>query len=447
MAVQVLAALSLLMGAVMASSLALGETTGRDVASKDALAGALAGLDQARYRVNEIGPATNMCVTTGAVATGSSGAAAGECPAWSGDLGNGTTYGYTVTPTLAVGATCGGQTVASTASGQFRCITAYGTSDGVTRRAQALIQGGTTSTPMFPLNGLVALHDVKLTQNGYGDVNGPVGANHNFEFKDCKDTTNYETVWNAGPTATDNLDTKCAQGVTQAATRTTPFTLTSVDSMLAGTETTNDNMTVFGSASGFSYTASNRTLKDTTNATLIINGSNPRTGSGGVWTFNFCKLEFTHVTSIKLLNGAVVRILIDDDGRSGSGCPAVAGAHLKMTGVAGINYDTTTNTPGNPAALQIIQAGNAEVQITNQSGFAAALYAPQAKVKFPNKTQWWGAIAAYDIESVNGLNFTAGDVSSIAGGSTSTNEYMRTTPGFVECRSAATTATDPESGC
>src|SRR6188508_1883406 len=96
-AVQILAVMGLMVAAVMATSASLHGSTGRDVSSKDALAGALSGLDVARYRLNEVMPADDMCLTTQAVARGTNGAAADECPAYAGDLGNGTTYGYYVT--------------------------------------------------------------------------------------------------------------------------------------------------------------------------------------------------------------------------------------------------------------------------------------------------------------------------------------------------------------
>src|SRR5688572_20121729 len=110
-AIQIMAIMTLMVAAVLGSTVSLSGTTERDVSSKDALAAALGGLDVARYRLNELQPADNMCVTDRQVATGSSGAAPGECPAYLGDLGNGTTYRYHVTPKLAVGAECGGQTV------------------------------------------------------------------------------------------------------------------------------------------------------------------------------------------------------------------------------------------------------------------------------------------------------------------------------------------------
>src|ERR1044072_5500801 len=90
-AVQIMSVMALMIAATLGSALSLQGTTDRDLGSKRALEGALSGLDQARYRVNQLGPATNMCVTSQAVATGTTGAAAGECPAYTGGPGNGTT--------------------------------------------------------------------------------------------------------------------------------------------------------------------------------------------------------------------------------------------------------------------------------------------------------------------------------------------------------------------
>jgi hypothetical protein len=238
------------------------------------------------------------------------------------------------------------------------------------------------------------------------------------------------------------LDETCTGSLTVAPPKTTPWTLAPLDTIYAGTETVNDN-SIFASASGFTYSDATRELKDTSNATLIINGPNPRTGSGGVWTFNFCSVFFTHLTQIKLMNGATARVLVDDPSRPGSGCtkPGL----LKMTGVSAMNYDTATSTAGDPKQLQFYSYGANDVEIHNQAGMSATLYAPEAEVKITNKTSWWGAIASNGLEALSGLNFTSMDVSEIEDGDTHAGPYARA--GFVECRAAATTSSDPESGC
>src|SRR5688572_12739885 len=154
-AIQVVSILTLMVAATLSATMALSSTTEDDVSGKDALAAALSGLDVARYRLEQVNPADAMCMTDTATATGSGGAAAGECPPYVGDLGNGTSYRYHVTPVI-TGGTCGGQTVTPSANTR-RCITASGTSNGVTRRTQALLQRSATTTALFPFNGMLGL--------------------------------------------------------------------------------------------------------------------------------------------------------------------------------------------------------------------------------------------------------------------------------------------------
>ena len=442
--IQVLAILTLLVAATMGASLSLSSTTERDYNSKRALAGAISGLDVARYRLNKLSPGNSVCVTDRAVAPGTPPAPPGQCPAYEGDLGNGVTYGYVV-ERAQPHQTCGGVTINPGDSSQTRCVTSYGASGGVYRRVQSMVLRGPTAVPLFPLNGIVGLDLVQLKQTSSfdADVVGPVGSNGTFKLDGCPNSITGLTGWNPGPTAV--LDENCTGSVTADPPRSTPWTLSPLASIYSGTQTVNDNATVFGSASGFQYTASSRELKDTSNATLIINGSNPRTGSGGVWTFNLCKLTLTHVTQIKLQNGAVARFLMDSNQRSGSGCGA--GASLTMTNVSGMNYDTTTGTPGNPAQLRFFYYGTGQTSISNQSGFSASFYAPDGDIKFTNKTTWVGAIAAKTVVTTNGLDFTAGDVSSITDGTSTVTSWGRTTPGFVECTSTTLDLHDPEDGC
>jgi hypothetical protein len=439
-AIQILAILTMMVSAVMASSVSLGNSTERDYSSKNALGAALSGLDVARYRLEEVNPADNMCLTSAAVATGSGGAATGECPAYTGDLGNGTTYGYYVTPAV-VGGTCAGQTITSSTATR-RCITAYGTANGVTRRAQSLVARDPVTSGLFPFSGMLGLDSVSVNESGHGTINGPVGSNGAFSLSNCQGDSNGVT-WKPGPTAT--MAESCSGTPTSETATSTPWTLTPLDSFYSGTQIVNDNATVFGAASGFNYDPVTREVRDTNDATLILNGPNPRTGSGGLWIFNFCKLNFSHVTQIRLLNSATARFLIDSNQRTGSGC--ASSASMNMTAVSAMNVNPSTGLPGDPTQLQFFYYGTGTAEVNNKSGFSATFYGPNAQLKATNDTTWIGAIAAKSISATNGLNFTAGDVSSLTGGGGGYEPWQRTTPGFVECRSAVTTATDPESGC
>jgi hypothetical protein len=226
--------------------------------------------------------------------------------------------------------------------------------------------------------------------------------------------------------------------------------LASLDNLIGSPESANpinnDNAAVFSGRGDFAYTYNAgtgvRDLKDTTDATLTLNGPNPRVDSGGVWTFNFCNLSFTHQTKIVLLNGAVARFFIDSSERPGSGC-ATTGT-LTLTGVSEINYNSATGTPGDPTALQFLVYGSATVTISDQPGLSAALYAPSADVSFTDKTVFYGAIDARSVTASGGLDFRAADVSTILTTS-SARFFQRET--WAECRSQPTNPSYPESGC
>lgn len=431
-----MAVMSLMLVAVMGSSLSLSGTTERDVSSKRALAASMSGLDVARYRLNEVAPANNLCLTDQAAATGTGGAVAGECPPYSGDLGNGNTYRYYVTPQLVIGATCGGDT--ATGTGTWRCVTSYGTANGVTRRTQAMVQSDPVSTSMFPVNGVVGLDSVSINENGGGNVSSPVASNGTFTLKNCPTGSENEVTWMPGLGGNLNEDNKClGTATTDTGHATTPWTLAPLDSLFAGTQTVNDNA---GFAQwGFTYDAAKRSLSDGTNTTITI-GPNNRTGSGGVWTVNVCSLKLTQAT-INLQPGAAVRFLIDSSERTGSGCTSTG--KLDIT-AQGMNWSTQTGA-GDPEALQFFFYGSGNINVNNGSGFAGVLYAPGAAVQVANDTTWTGAIAAKSVNAVSGFQFTGVDVSGVTGPSGGTSTYARS--GFVECRSVPTTATDPESGC
>ncbi len=450
-AIEVMLVLGLLAVAVIAAGSSLGSSTLRDASSTRALATANAGLEIARYRLNRIQPAN--CLTDRSVATGSGGAAAGECPAFSGSMGNGATYKYWVTPPItASNVSCASvPTVPATTAADQRCITAAGTVNGVTRRVQALV-GAQLGRRIFPLSGIVGLDGIAITENGFGNINGPLGSNGALTLKGCQ-SPGVATTWDPGPGSPGATATGCS---VQAASpvRTAPYTLEAVDPIYAGTElAANNDNSIFtagsigaSTATGFSYNASTRSLADNTTTALTLDGPNPRANSGGVWVFNVCSLNFTHAgTQIRLLNGAQMKLLVDSSSRAGSGCSSAGSITISNTSCFNMVVCASPGTPGNPADLQIYQYSSSRIDVSNQAGFSAALYAPNAEVKFTNKSTFYGAIAAKKITATNGLDFYGGDVSGIRiGGS---GLYLRARPGWTECSSVATTSTDPESGC
>lgn len=441
----VLVVLIVLGGVVLRGAVHASGSTHRDVASKRALAAAEAGLQVARYRLNMTVPHRSKCLAATAVAPGTAPAAAGGCPPATGNADGGATYAYYVTPELAPGSACAGGTVPAAATGVvWRCVTSIGTAAGETRRIQAQVRA-IVGVPLFGDGGIVGEEEVAINQNGFGNIVGDVGSNGEIKLKSCRDSGS-NVRWNPGPSAT--IDNECSGTFTNGPPRTEPWALEGIDGLIGNPNTAlpanNDNDEVFPQP-GFSYSydpgRGTRELKDTEDATLTLDGPNPRAGSDGVWTFNFCTFRMTKKTSFVLTNGAVARFYIDASTRAGSSCDGLG--KLTLTNVSGINWDLATDTPGNPAALQFMVVDDAEVHVSNKSGFAAALYAPRAEVEFTNKTKWNGAISGRAVSVTNGLDFNAGDVSAITTPKKAHYERQR----WAECRRRAANPAYPEAGC
>ncbi len=455
LAVSVLAVVLLLVAVVLSASIQANNTASRDTSAKRALGAAEAGMQIARYRLNKVDPAAGMCLTDQPVATGTSGAAPGECPPATAGAGNGATYSYYVTPVLDAGTACGGTTAQSGGATPIqRCITSIGTVGNVVRRLEALVASAAASTPLFPRLGLSGLGSIDINQNGFGDIVGRVATNGEFKLKSCKTSGSASSIdFAPGPSGT--ISNSCSGTPNVAPPNPTPWPTPSFDGLIGNPNTAlaanNDNAAVFGSAAGFDYNPASgtRSLEDSGDATLTLTGQNPRAGSGGYWIFNFCEVKFSNKTSIVLLNGAKVQLFIDSSSRPGSSCSS--DSKFTITNTSYLNYNPALSPPADPTALQIIYYGAAQINVSNQSGFGAALFAPNAPVKFTNKTNWYGAIYAQSVTATNGLNFVEGDVSGISsnppgsGGSGSASGFTRST--WEECPSAPTNASDPQSGC
>lgn len=138
----------------VAASLAIQDHqfTQRDSGSKAAIEAANAGLRTAVYRLNAYQPGSNQCPTPALTPVGQ-GAPAGNLCAPDGPdvpqgLGNGASFTYWVSEAMTGTDTCTGPPVSGSGVVQ-RCITALGTANGVSARAQERV-AGYASTPTFP---------------------------------------------------------------------------------------------------------------------------------------------------------------------------------------------------------------------------------------------------------------------------------------------------------
>lgn len=386
-----------------------------------ALAAAEAGVEVARYRVQNLTPGAGQCVTASVVAP----LASGECPSTAAtSLGNGATYSYTVS--TSPNTQCGGPAVS--AGTPTRCVTSIGTVNGATRRTQERLDG--VPVPLFPLQGIFGLDSVSLGNASNGAVVGAVGSNGSISLGTGL-TVNSCTTGPAGSIQT-GPNASCASQVQQAA----PFSLAAVDALVvngnsfASAAASNNNV-----ALGSYYTASGRTV--------TVNGKKTLTLPTGV--YSFCSVSLGNGSTFSPAAGASVVIFIDSPLRSGSGCAAGTGTLSSGGNVTNGSapassfqfyvYGTGTDTATSSTA-------SADFMLSQNATFTGTIYAPNSRVSSANQMVYNGAVAARWINFAVGSDFTADastDTVSIIG------PYVKAL--YRECSPAPATASDPESGC
>ena len=461
-AIEVLAVMLLLVGAVVAGAMQLNSTTKRDTNAKRALAGAEAGLQVARYRLNRITPPNTWCLTDRKAGVGTGGAAAGECPYFSGDLGNGVTYKYWVTDT-AQGAQCGG-----VSTGSNRCITVTGTSGRVTRRIRALV-GHTPEQYFFNLAGIIGYDGVKLG-NGTGTnpviVNGALGSDSQIDLGN-NDFVNGGCVVTANGSVHYGNNDQCVQSSPNPPLACTPATFkqcaTSINVLpWATTLSANMNATGMSSAPGapgnWTYTAGTVNGSFPTGNTRTLTSATPESWivlqSGD---YNFCKWTLSNNTLVLLASASTtVRLFFDSSKRSPAGCSTFQSVPIKLGNGATLNSPWSGNPAPQPEQLQIYIYGEpgqskatTTADLANANIINANLYAPNSLVTMGNgasptsNSVWNGAVNAQEADIGNLFTYNWDPDS--ANINTGVNRFARSA--WVECRSAPTTSSDPESGC
>jgi hypothetical protein len=421
-ALSVLLILSVLAGAVLAQGASF---RGQSTAARDgarALAAAEAGLEVARHRLNLLSVDDAKCLTDAAVAPGTGGAAAGECPSYSGALGNGATYRYTVTPVLPENDhECGPLPLTGTLQ---RCITAAGTMNGVTRRVQLRVDSHQVGIPVFPMVGALGLDHIHV--NGSSTTKGTLGTNGNLQFAG---SSTVQGGCLLGPTATV---TAWGTLICTQTREPTKFAVTPPDSLdvqgrtFANTATTNDDAKL-----GSGYTASTRSL--------VINNGQTLTIPSGV--YNLCSLSV--YGSANIATGSSVMLFIDSPARRGSGCPSGSG-RIQVNG-------SLSNANSLATSLQIFVYGTnvanptIDVQFNGSATILGALYAPNSVIQQNGALSWKGAMVLWQIDVNGAMDMT--NEASVTDIITTQGQTVFRDGNWRECASAPSNASDPESGC
>lgn len=428
---------------VVASSVQTNLSTRHDASYKNAAEAAEAGLQIAVYRLNMLVPGDSSCVGDSVSTPGSS----GWCQSSTYTLGNGSTYQYYMTPVMGLSGTCIGLTI-TTADVNQRCITAVGTSNGVSDRAQVRA-GAFAARPLLPVAGDIGLKS--FTISGNAKVGGSAGTNGPFN---SSGSANASGGVDLGPAGTD---TDSSSNRSSPVTRlTSPLVLAPVNPGTSNQPLSscpegrggglwcNDDYRITNglasphvmpydqsSAHGVSFDATTRVLNLSSNGSLTL--------GGGI--YNFCSVTLSGGATITIAPAVQAEIFVDSPDDPGSGCASGTGS-LTMSGGS-----TWFNPSANPLAAQFyvygLNNGSSAITLSGNAAMYGVIYAPQSQVTLSGNGTLYGAIASSRL-TISG-NGTAWDYRVSTLKATPLGIYYRT--GWAQCSPTPTVPSNPGSGC
>jgi len=498
-AIGALLVIGIIAAGVATMSVASKNQTGADRSSIRALGAAESGLRMATLYLNQATPITDgYCPGTGANAVATKTAAVGgQCGPYSATLPDGAAVTFTVSGGSTAPVACSGAQVTAPTRPRLsihqRCVTAIGTFQGATRRAQARLA---SASFIFPIPGIVGLENVKLGQgagttyplaqcavpsslpNGTSVIMASVGTNGTL--------TTSLGCWLGDPTdAVLGNSSRLFMGKgAPAANGTNPnpyitgaqpggiinlsykLALPPVDSLFQTGQGGVDSSLPAGNNNGVGirsavlglvstctsppYTALTRVLALPNNGcTVTLDGSNDIDHPN---IYNFCGLSLPNNGVLSVTDPVLnpyVRIYLDSTARKLAdgvtpACTSGSGT-LTMGNGSGILANASTSL-----GAQIFIYGTADPPGTlgnniawrNSADVKMLLVAPKAKIFFQNGGTITGGIAAYDVEANNSMVFIWDrEVDRVENRAL----YYRTS--YTECARAATVAGDPHSGC
>ena len=457
-AMSVLAVVMLLAALSISSASNVHSTSERDRNVKAALGPADAAVQRASWRLDQTTPSPvgpNDCVISQSSGTELvvPADAAGNCPAGAPaqpvSMGNGNAYAYTVGPVITqahinAGANCAGR-VPSVGE---RCTFTSGTSNGVTRKVQAVVTRPPVDARVSPW-GLVGRDSVLLGNNVVawtcdGDIAGTIGSNGSIEFQngDRLDDTECDGTddgsWGVtiqAPPAGVVIGSPSGPGVTPTHIAAPGFEFPTIDWPTTGLTTPSTPM----------YNPTTKVLTVTSPLTLAAG------------TYRLCGLVVDN-SALEIAATGLVKIYIDSPSTGSGWCTSGTGAGLWLQNNERVNWGSNGDMGADDLAararrLQIFVAPNAHwetpgngrpcqgnlestVLICNSSQFAGSIYAPDAKMHWRNGGELVGFATVRDLLINNGLNhrLPSGMGDMIAG----TTQGPPTVASWTECVSTQT---------
>ena len=405
--------------------------TNRDVNAKAALNAADAGARVAAYRLSQYQPADNACPTEPTNApVGSGGLCAMDGPE---SLGNGSTFTYWVSRSMVVGDTCVGPVVDNSLSDVAqRCISAIGTSNGVSERVQERVVQY-TSTPVFPTaifgtksvtiaNNETVISDTPgtpalLGTNGVLTAGGTGGGTtliDGFSLPPGASAQIGQNVTDNGPT-TGRLTPYPTPEVsmhTTAQSAVYPSTCSTPVPAPPNYQQPNCDYRITCADLRPCDARSGTVIFDPVRRTLFL-GNNATLSLGGAF-YNFCSVYLSNNAVITIAPFAQTSINIDSPQDNGA-CANASSAQGVAPGSFTMQQNSTLNAGGSALAAQVYVYGDPvnspptnTVTLTNNGSSSFGLDAPFSNVNLSpsNNTIFRGAINGYTVTIGNAGHFT-----------------------------------------
>lgn len=393
--------------------------TSRDSGSKEALAVAEGGLQQALLRQNKILSSDGFpCLVLGAAQDLIPGYPLpnGWCPRQTGTIGDGT-YRYQVKPVSLVGA-LGGEVQME--------IVAEGRVDGEVRRISTEAYSS-TGVPAFAEASVIGLDRFEMTGNG--TVSGAAGTNADLVL-----SGNARICGNASHGEGRGLLTSGNAGLCSGyGTSSTRLSLAPPDP--GNVFSVNDNGRFFSQdtkVGNVSWDESTRTLSLSANQALTLGGAN----------YGLCRLVMSGNSNLYIAAGAVTRLWFDSPENCNLGADA---SQLSMSGNSQISV---TSGAAADAGLMFVGSPTTPTRIDlsgNGKANELMLYAPRSDVYISGNGNYTGAIAGRSL--VNTGNGTIRADSSVLDFEVGVQTSFKPER-FVECTGPfGSGSAPPDAGC
>jgi len=390
--------------AVFSSSVQLSNSSNTDDAAQRAYQAAVAGVNTAADRIDQLKPNTTSCITTVVAAPAPAGG--GWCAETAQEsLGRKQAFSYRVSTSPPPSGTCAGDPL-DTGSGD-RCIVAVGVVNGVKRTVSARLGIAGSLTPFANNTSVLGYKDVRLKANA--KVNSNLGVNQRLTVDRNGAITGSVYLGPKGKVMyKSNLPGPQINKVTEFFPAPVSFfnPPTSTDPQ-NDTAVYNDNVRSFGalpsSVGTYTNDANGRVLTINDGQSVTLSGSDldpatgrtkvdPATGFPIPAYYNLCKLTLGKGAKINIAPGAWVRLYIDSKDRQGSRCTDV--------GTLAAGKDSSFSNPNkDPRSLQIFAwSKRSKLTIPNKQDLYAMIYAPFSKVTFSNKGKLYGGVAGQKVE-------------------------------------------------